>query len=194
SGLTHVAIYGGDDNIIHPTVSQGVVVGEMEGSSYWGPRYTEARRVEEQPKLGPTFTHPLTQEAEKHVETPYKFGGDSTEGFDSSGFVQYVFSEAVDFELPRTVSDQADLGQPVAKEDLQEGDLVFFSRDEGSGLTHVAIYGGDDKIIHPTVSRGVVVGEMEGSSYWGPRYTEARRVEEQPELGPTFTHPLTQAA
>ncbi|GEN54532.1 C40 family peptidase [Halobacillus faecis] len=194
SGLTHVAIYAGDDKIIHPTVSRGVIVGEMEGSSYWGPRYTEARRVEDQPELGSTFTHPLTQEAETHVGTPYEYGGDNGESFDSSGFVQYVFNEALDFDMPRTVSGQADIGQSVAKENLQEGDLVFFSKDEDSGLTHVAIYAGDDQIIHPTVSQGVVVGEMEGNSYWGPRYTEARRVEDQPELGSAFTHPLTQSA
>ncbi|WP_146817195.1 NlpC/P60 family protein, partial [Halobacillus faecis] len=189
-------IYRGDNRIAHYSKEVATVTtsdidsGEFLSNMIYG---KSVRITEDTIRLARTNS-PLIEMAKKYVGTPYQYGGDSTAGFDSSGFVQYVFNEVLGFELPRTVSEQAALGQAVMKENLQEGDLVFFSKDEGSGLTHVAIYAGDDQIIHPTVSQGVVVGEMEGSSYWGPRYTEARRVEEQPELGPTFTHPLTEAA
>ncbi|MDI3410704.1 NlpC/P60 family protein [Bacillus sonorensis] len=60
----------------------------------------------------------------------YTYGGASPkEGFDPSGFVQYVFQEALDIPLPRTVKEQAKIGTKVNRQDLEQGDIVFLKTE-----------------------------------------------------------------
>jgi len=73
---------------------------------------------------------------------PYRWGGESPEGFDCSGLVQHVFARH-GVALPRVAKDQAQMGTPVARPDLRPGDLVFF----GSPIDHVGIYAGDSKMV-----------------------------------------------
>ena len=71
------------------------------------------------------------------VGTPYSYGGASpSEGFDCSGFTQYVFAQN-GIDIPRVTTDQQAAATPVS--DPQPGDLVFF----GSSAYHVGIYAGD---------------------------------------------------
>jgi cell wall-associated NlpC family hydrolase len=77
-------------------------------------------------------------EALSLVGIRYRYGGNSPEqGLDCSGLVRYVFREA-GTDLPRTSNEMSRRGQPVDKQDLQPGDLVFFGRP-GRGIQHVAI-------------------------------------------------------
>ena len=73
---------------------------------------------------------------------PYRWGGESPDGFDCSGLVQHVFARH-GVTLPRVAKDQAQVGSPVALSDLQPGDLVFF----GSPVDHVGIYAGGGKMV-----------------------------------------------
>lgn len=89
--------------------------------------------------------------------TQYVWGGSSPDqGFDCSGFVQYVFRRN-GIELPRVSRDQAGAGSPLPTrvEALQPGDLLFFASD-GSRIDHVAIYAGEDRILHASNSAGEV--------------------------------------
>ncbi|MCM3635285.1 MULTISPECIES: C40 family peptidase [Paenibacillus] len=108
--------------------------------------------------------------------TKYKYGGNTTSGFDCSGFVRYIF-EKMDVELPRRSADQASEGTKVAKDNLKSGDLVFFdtSGSNNGGITHVGIYIGDGKFAHASTSKGVTIDSLD-SSYYKPRYVTARRV------------------
>ncbi len=108
------------------------------------------------------------------VGTPFKMGGSlPSEGFDGSGYVQYVFGES-GFSLPRTADAQYDMGQQISKDDLLPGDLVFYSTD-GPGATFCGIYSGEGKFIYAGTSKGVTEGDAFGP-YWNERFYGARRI------------------
>ncbi|WP_418555637.1 C40 family peptidase [Phascolarctobacterium faecium] len=108
------------------------------------------------------------------VGTPFKMGGSfPSEGFDGSGYVQYVFGES-GIALPRTVDEQYDVGRRIGKDDLLPGDLVFYSTD-GPGATFCGIYSGDGKFIYAGTKNGVIEGEAFGP-YWDERFYGARRI------------------
>jgi cell wall-associated NlpC family hydrolase len=96
--------------------------------------------------------------AKRYVGTHYRYGGESpTTGFDCSGFVQYVFARH-GVDLPRTSRLQARAGRalPLTVEALQPGDLLLFA-SSGTRVDHVAIYLGDNRILHSTAGAGGVV-------------------------------------
>jgi cell wall-associated NlpC family hydrolase len=106
--------------------------------------------------------------------TPYRNGGGDPGGFDCSGFTQYIYAQYGVF-LPRAVREQYQLGQSVSPEELEPGDLIFFSTT-APGASHVGIAIGGDEFVHAPSSSGVVRVEHLGSSYWSPRFIGARRV------------------
>ena len=75
------------------------------------------------------------------IGTPYRWGGTSTNGFDCSGLVGYVFRNALGINLPRVSRDIAHEGKAVSRAELIKGDLVFFSK--GRVIDHVGIYVGE---------------------------------------------------
>lgn len=96
--------------------------------------------------------------ANRYVGTRYRYGGGSPEaGFDCSGFVQYVFGRN-GIRLPRTSRLQASAGSPAPLDvgSLLPGDLLLFA-SRGTQINHVAIYVGDNRILHSTAGAGGVV-------------------------------------
>jgi len=82
---------------------------------------------------------------------------------DCSGLTGNAF-QAINISLPRTADAQALMGEKVKMAKLRPGDLLFFT--EGSDrITHVAIAGPDDSLVHSTVACGGFVVEpwYEGS-------------------------------
>ena len=120
----------------------------------------------------------LIEYAERFIGTAYHYGKASPdEGFDCSGFTQYVFSH-FGYSLNRSSAAQMKNGVNVANIGdgrLMPGDLVFFSR-AGYAVGHVGIYIGDGKFIHsPHTGDYVKISEM-SESYYQARYVGARRV------------------
>lgn len=74
---------------------------------------------------------------------PYIWGAVGPDGFDCSGLMQHVWSEA-GVMLPRTSQEQADAGQTVPLSEIEPGDLVIYF----AGRTHVGMYVGNGLIIH----------------------------------------------
>ena len=106
---------------------------------------------------------------------PYRNGGADLKGFDCSGFTQYVFAQH-GVSLPRAVRDQFSMAtQQVTPNDLEPGDLLFFTTTE-PGASHVAIAVGGDEFIHAPSSTGVVRVERLSARYWADRFVGARRV------------------
>jgi cell wall-associated NlpC family hydrolase len=106
--------------------------------------------------------------------TPYRNGGTDPNGFDCSGFTQYVFLQ-YGLSLPREVREQFRVGQPVKDRELAPGDILFFTTTD-PGPSHVAIAVGGDQFVHAPSSTGVVRVEHLSSSYWSPRFLGARRM------------------
>lgn len=95
--------------------------------------------------------------ADQYLGTRYRYGGESpAEGFDCSGFVQFVYGRH-GVELPRTSYQQVSAGRAAPGEitALQPGDLMFFSAG-GERVDHVAIYAGNRRVIHATSGAGSV--------------------------------------
>ncbi|WP_195847836.1 NlpC/P60 family protein [Selenomonas montiformis] len=115
----------------------------------------------------------VISESMQYLGVPYVFGGTTPNGFDCSGYVQYVFAHAGVY-LPRTADVQYECGTPVSSGELMPGDLVFFTT-YAPGASHVGIYLGDRQFINASSSRGVSVASLD-SSYWGSCYIGARRV------------------
>jgi cell wall-associated NlpC family hydrolase len=85
------------------------------------------------------------------IGAPYRWGAAGPDAFDCSGLVSWAFKNA-GISLPRTSRAMSQVGTPVAKSDLRPGDLVFFYKP----VSHVAIYIGDDKIVHASSKKSPV--------------------------------------
>ena len=139
------------------------------------------RRPASVPNAVATTGHPLPADGYAIVGTaldlrgsPYRDGGSDPKGFDCSGFVEYVFGQH-GITVPRTVTDLYRTGRDVAFNDLQPGDLVFFSTT-APGPTHVGMVVGGGQFVHAPSSSGVVRVERWSAGYWAARLIGARRV------------------
>ena len=118
--------------------------------------------------------------AESYLGERYLYGGETPGiGFDCSGFVQYVYGRH-GLDLPRTSRQQAHAGRalPRSVASLQPGDLMLFS-SKGGGVDHVAIYAGDNRILHSSAGGGGVVYDDLSSSrgkWFLARHVASRRV------------------
>lgn len=105
----------------------------------------------------------------------YRLGGAHPDnGLDCSGFVQFVFREAVGKLLPRTAREQSRVGNAIDKNELKPGDLVFFNTIRR--FSHVGIYLGDNRFVHAPRTGGEIRVEDMSLGYWVQRYNGARRV------------------
>lgn len=98
--------------------------------------------------------------AQKFVGNPYVWGGVSlTRGADCSGFV-YTIYQQFGYSLDRVSRDQAKTaGRKVDINDRQPGDLIFYTNSRGV-VNHVAMYIGDNKIVHAANSRqGIIISK-----------------------------------
>lgn len=109
--------------------------------------------------------------------TPYKYGGNDREGVDCSGLTCAVYLEATGTRLPRNSAEQASWCRRTPRSKLRPGDLIFFtSKPKGNRINHVALYIGDNRVIHATTSRGVVISDLD-ETYWKERLKSCGRVE-----------------
>lgn len=126
------------------------------------------------PRSGNADGYALSGTALSLRGAPYRVGGDTPNGFDCSGFVQYVYQQH-GVDLPREVREQFRVGKTVDRDRLAPGDLVFFST-VAPGASHVGIVIGADQFVHAPSERGVVRVERLSSQYWSSRYIGAKRV------------------
>lgn len=106
--------------------------------------------------------------------TPYKLGGTTRKGIDCSAFIQKMYSEKFKINLPRTVEGMSTKGSKVKnRKDWEVGDLIFFKIGKRK-VNHVGVYIGDNKFVHASVSKGVMISEY--SPYWKRYFWQTRKV------------------
>ncbi len=108
------------------------------------------------------------------IGLPYQWGGSSAEsGFDCSGLVMAVY-HLNGVTLPRTSKEQYQIGKPLPRPDLAEGDLVFFDITGRNRISHVGIYVGDGKFVHAPGRGKTIRMDSLSNSYYASRYKGAR--------------------
>jgi lipoprotein Spr len=98
------------------------------------------------------------------IGTKYKYAGESKKGIDCSGFASTVYNDVYCIKLEGGSGDIYKSTTPVKKENLKEGDLVFFKIKRGK-ISHVGIYLANNKFVHASVHSGVVISSLEEPYY-----------------------------
>ena len=115
--------------------------------------------------------------AKKYVGTPYRVGGATPKGFDCSGLTSFVYNN-FGYNLPHSSSAQTGYGVKVSKDNLQPGDLLFFSYYGSKDIDHVGIYIGGGQFIHSTKPGYTVKISSLETYYYEANYITARRIVE----------------
>lgn len=111
----------------------------------------------------------------KWLHTPYRLGGKSQKGIDCSNYVFQLMNDCTDTYA--TSKQLSEMTEYVDREELKEGDLVFFSIN-GRGISHVGVYLQDGRFTHSSSSKGVTVSSL-NEPYWNARYCRAGRISEK---------------
>lgn len=110
--------------------------------------------------------HKLYLEAAEWIGVPYRAGGDSKRGTDCSGFTCQLYRKVYRTQVPRNTEDLKKESSKVAKRNLREGDLVFFSSNRSKKkVAHVGIYLKNGRFIHASTSKGVIVSSLNEDYY-----------------------------
>lgn len=118
----------------------------------------------------------IAEEARKHVGDNYVAGGTAPGGFDCSGFTYYVVLTAINKDISPALQSQLSVGRKVGRGQRRKGDLIFFSLEGGSAVTHVAIVLSKDRVIHAMNPQdGVKISDI-NSPYYMDNIHSVRRL------------------
>lgn len=153
------------------TTSRGEVVREENKN------VNQANNTQNNTQVQTSKGNQIVEYAKKYLGCKYVYGASGPNKFDCSGFTMYVFKN-FGVKLSHSATAQSKVGTYVAKENLQLGDLVFFTDYEtGNGIGHCGIYIGDGNFIHASSGTGycVKISTLTSGSYL-KRYETARRL------------------
>lgn len=156
-----------------------VVIGIVVGG-YFFKTVNEPRKPAFEEKRPVQVEEPIAMpseelEAQELVDYALSFVGKETD-YDSSAFVQHVFKEIYDVNLPRTSREMRSFGEKVSGGNLELGDLIFFDPSSDMGSV-VGIYIGNSQFIYSSSSSGKVkIKDLKRDGYHAQRYQQARKV------------------
>ncbi|MEO8795693.1 MAG: NlpC/P60 family protein [Daejeonella sp.] len=108
------------------------------------------------------------------IGTPYRLGGGSKKGIDCSGFAYQLYNKVFNTVIGSNSRNIFSMVNPVSKDDLKEGDLVFFKIGSRS-ITHMGVYMGNNKFAHASSSKGVMISDLD-EAYWRRYYYKGGRL------------------
>jgi lipoprotein Spr len=104
--------------------------------------------------------------------TSYRYGGTTKKGIDCSALTGLLLSTVYAIHVPRTARQQYASSDKIEREDMKEGDLVFFNTR--GGVSHVGVYLNNDYFVHASTSSGVTISNL-NDSYYSKRFIGAGR-------------------
>ena len=99
----------------------------------------------------------------------HRMGGNTKKGVDCSGLTSIIYKQVYGISLERSSANILRKNcVPINRNNLREGDLVFF-KTTGAGNpktpSHVGIYLKNGKFIHASTSKGVIVSSLSEPYY-----------------------------
>ena len=141
---------------------------EMEKDEYISPQTLETEKPSDE-------RHLLVKTALGFLGVPYKWGGSTVKGIDCSAFVRKIYS-LFSVDLPRSAHAQSGAGTSINRDELLEGDLVFFHTRRPLG--HVGIYIGNNQFVHASYRSKTIRIDSLDTPYFQKRFQRAVRVKE----------------
>lgn len=118
----------------------------------------------------------LLYEVSTWLNVPYRYGGNSKKGVDCSGLVHQVYKKVYNLNLPRTTATLYSNKNKLNESKLRTGDLIFFATGNNkSNPTHVGIYLKENRFIHASTSKGVIVSLL-SEKYYKQRMLKGVRI------------------
>ena len=105
--------------------------------------------------------------------TPYKYAGTDKTGIDCSGFTSKLYETVYLKKISRASRDIYATSVEVKKEDLKEGDFVFF-KIESKNVSHVGVYLMNNKFVHASTKKGVIISDLNEPYYQKYFFTGGR--------------------
>ncbi len=96
--------------------------------------------------------------------TRYRYGGESKKGIDCSGFTGIIYENVYKRTLPRDSRSMYKMTKPISREEMKEGDLLFFRIRRGQ-VSHVGVYLGNNKFVHASTTQGVIISDLREDYY-----------------------------
>ncbi len=109
--------------------------------------------------------------------TRYRFGGTTRKGIDCSALMQVIGQYVFGWALPRTAHAQYAIMDKVAREDIKEGDFVYFHTTR-RGVSHVGMCLQNNKFVHASTSKGVIISDLD-DTYWDNRIIGFKRMKDE---------------
>lgn len=108
------------------------------------------------------------------IGTPYRLGGVTKKGIDCSGFAFELYNKVFSTLIGNNSRNIFSMVNPIRKDELKEGDLVFFKIGSRS-ITHMGVYMGNNKFAHASSSKGVMISDLD-EAYWSRYYYKGGRL------------------
>ncbi len=108
------------------------------------------------------------------IGTPYRLGGATKKGIDCSGFAFELYNKVFSTLIGNNSRNIFSMVNQISKDELKEGDLVFFKIGSRS-ITHMGVYIGNNKFAHASSSKGVMISDLD-EDYWRRYYYKGGRL------------------